>query len=156
MRKTDRAFVVAGLMSLSILVAVSSCDESADATVKTVEAKPNRKLIENTLQTSQWNATYFYNDQDVSSELIGYTFIFQGDGSLQVIRNDESITGVWSSYQSTQDQLKLNLEFNADQGSFRDLTQDWVVVHQSDQIIKLRHKSNAKDIQPAELTLERV
>ncbi len=156
MRKIDRAFVVAGLMSLSILVAVSSCDESADETVKTVEAKPTKKLIENTLQTSQWNATYYFNDQDASSELIGYTFIFQGDGSLQVIRNDESITGMWSSYQSTQDQLKLNLEFNSSEGSFRDLTQDWVVVQQSDQMIKLRYKSNPKDVQPAELTLERV
>ena len=151
MRKIDKAFVFAGLMSLTILVAVSSCEE----TVKTESVKPTKKLIENTLQTSAWNVTYCYKDQDVSSQWIGYTFIFQGDGSLQVIRNAESVTGLWSSYQSTHDQVKLNLEFNSSAGNFRSLHQDWVVVEQSESVIKLRLTDPAK-AQPSELTLERV
>jgi hypothetical protein len=151
MRKLDTAFVAAALTSLSILVAVSSCEE----TVRTEQRKPTKKLIENTLQTSQWNATYFFSNHDASKELIGYTFVFQGDGSLQVIRNDESITGVWSSYHSTQDQLKLNLEFKSDDGNFQGLTKDWVVVEQSDNKIRLRFNSGI-NAQPSELTLERV
>jgi hypothetical protein len=151
MRKLDRAFVVAALMSLSILVAVSSCEE----TVKTEPAKPTKKLIENTLQTSQWNVTYFFNNRDASAELIGYTFIFQGDGSVQVIRNDQSLSGAWSSYQSTHEQLKLNLEFKTTDGNFRQLTQDWVVVEQSENKIRLRHNAGL-NVQPSELTLERV
>jgi hypothetical protein len=151
MRKLDKAFVAAALMSLSILVAVSSCEE----TVKTEPAKPTKKLIENTLQTSQWNVTYFFNNRDASAELIGYTFIFQGDGSLQVIRNDQSLSGAWSSYQSTHEQLKLNLEFKTSDGNFRQLTQDWVVVEQSENKIRLRHNAGL-NVQPSELTLERV
>jgi hypothetical protein len=151
MRKLDKAFVAAALTSLAILVGVSSCEES----VKTEQPKPTKKLIENTLQTSQWNVTYLFTDHDASTELIGYTFIFQGDGSLQVIRNDEALTGAWSSYQSTQQQLKLNMEFKTTDGNFRSLTQDWVVVEQTENKIRLRH-STGLNVQPSELTLERV
>lgn len=139
---------MAGLVSLSILVAVSSCDDSD--TIKTEEIKPTRQHVASALQTSHWNIAYFFKEKDQTDDFTGFSLTFQEDGTVQVVRNNVSLLGSWSSFKSPTDQLKLNLEFQSIE-SFGLLNSDWVIVKQSDRVIELEDP-----VQHQTMKLERI
>ncbi|HYG01777.1 MAG TPA: hypothetical protein VD927_04985 [Chryseosolibacter sp.] len=148
MKQLDTVFVVAGLLSLSVLVAVSSCDEGDQ--INEAPIKPTRQHVASALQSSHWNVAYYFKDKDETEQFTGFSFTFQGDGTVQVVRNNVTLAGSWSSFQAPSDQLKLNLEFQPVE-SFNLLNSDWVVVEQSDQRIRLEDV-----VANSEMTLERI
>lgn len=133
MRTLDRAFIVAGIASLSMLVAVSSCDIN-DSKERVV--KPTKQSLEATIESEQWKVTYFSGEQEATHHFNGFTFQFLEDGSIMATQKDVRVSGVWSTFNSNNGQLKLNMEFDLRQPLDR-LNEDWVVVERTDSRIIL-------------------
>jgi hypothetical protein len=145
MRLLDRAFIAAGIASLSVLIAVSSCDD------KTKTERPTKDALESTMEKEQWKVTYSSDDR--TYPLDGYVFSFSEDKSIEARKNNIIVSGVWSTFEASKG-LKLNLEFPSNQQHFEVLTDDWVVVEQTEGQITLESINDGGT--GGKLTFERV
>lgn len=134
MRSLDRVFLVAGIASLSMLIAVSSCDDNEKAGV----VKPTKEALEETIDQGVWRVTYFFDEKDETGKFSGYQFEFKHDGTATV-SGASSASGVWSAFESSSG-VKLIMEFPVT-GPLEELNDDWEVVEQTDSKIRLKHVS---------------
>jgi hypothetical protein len=72
MRTLDRIFLIAGLISLSFLIGVSSCDYDAGND----DDRPTQRMVEASLQESQWKISYFFDTGNATNHFTGYVFQF--------------------------------------------------------------------------------
>jgi len=91
-----------------------------------------------TLTSGTWRITYFFDDQDETSNYSGYNFTFNTNGTSIAIKNTTIINGAWSAYMDSGNQ-KLNIAFD---GVVLDgIEEDWKVVEFTSTSIRLKHIS---------------
>ena len=94
----------------------------------------------NTAQNGTWRVTYFFDtDTDETSNFTGYSFTFNGDGSVAAVNGSTTVTGTWtvtggSSSSSDDDHFVV---FFASPPDFADLSDDWSIVSVSTTKIEL-------------------
>lgn len=130
MKTLDRAFLIAGLISLSFLIGVSSCDENEKSED---DSGPTKQVIESRLKESQWKINFPPEKDHFTS----YSFTFNNDGSIIAVEDNGSISGTWSTFNSRNGELRLNIEFPAEV-PFDALNDDWVIVETTDRSIILK------------------
>lgn len=93
-----------------------------------------------TLQTGVWKVAYYYDkDKDETSHYSSYEFEFMDDGSLKIVNSSSQTTGSWSTYDS-DGVSKMNLNAGSTD-PLSDLTDDWKIVENTDDKIKLEDES---------------
>jgi hypothetical protein len=148
MKTMDKAFLVAGLISLSFLIGISSCDDGKSEG----DNRPTQQVIESTLKENSWEITNF--DDDETHHFSGYSFHFNTDGSVVASKSNSSISGTWSTFNSSNGQLKLNIEFMV-ADTFEELNDDWVVIESTDTRILLQDRTGRSG-EFDKVTLEKV
>jgi hypothetical protein len=151
MKTLDKAFLIAGLVSLSFLVGISSCDDNSTSEN---DDKPTKQVVESALKESQWRVTNFFDEKDETQHFDGYSFQFSNDGSVIAAKNNTLVSGTWSTFKSSNGEIKLNLEFSLTE-PFDELSDDWVVVESSSTRIVLEDVSGGSG-ETDKLTFESV
>ena len=143
----DKAFILAGVLSLGVLVGISSCDDNESVQ----EVKPTKTALEATIEKELWKVTYYFDGSAEREEFNGMTFEFLRDGGFVAMGGRKTVNGVWSAFDTPDGHVKFNMEFQREK-VFDVLSEDWVVVENTDTKITLEdiRKKNNK------LTLEKV
>jgi hypothetical protein len=136
MKTLDKLFLIAGVMSLSIMVGVSSCESNGEENESSI--KPTRQTVESWLKGNKWGVVYFFDDKDATHLYSGYTFEFDDSGSVTATNINTSTSGVWATYNSADNYVKLNFEFSLTE-PFDELNEDWVVTEVTSDKITLEH-----------------
>ncbi len=90
------------------------------------------------LTSGTWYVSYFFDDEDETSDYNGYNFTFNTGGSVSVVKNGVTTSGTWSNYMDSG-QEKLELAFS--NTSLEEFEDDWKVVEFSSTVIKLKDVS---------------
>ena len=148
MKTLDRAFLFAGLISLSFLIGVSSCGGDGKSEG---DRKPTKQVIRTTLKKNVWKMSM---EKMEAHPLDDYSFEFNNDGSVLALADNTVVNGRWSAFGREHGQLKLNIEFSPSE-LFNVLNDDWVVLETSDSRIVLA-KVCSHSGKLDKLTLEKV
>ncbi len=92
--------------------------------------------LETILITDSWFVSFFFDDQDETSDFAGYEFIFHTDGTASAILGANTTTGTWFVNTTSGGQLKLNLNFGLN-FPLDELDEDWKVIEFSNELIRL-------------------
>jgi hypothetical protein len=152
MRTLDKVFLIAGVMSLSIMIGVSSCENDGEENESA--AKPTRQTVDSRLKGNKWGVVYFFDDKDETHLYSGYTFEFDDSGAVTATNINSSTSGVWSTFNSPNNYVKLNFEFSLNE-PFDELNEDWVVTEITSDKITLEH-AGKKPGETDVITLEKV
>jgi hypothetical protein len=132
MGNLDKAFLIAGLISLSFLIGISCVGRKRSE----IDNKPTKQNIESTLKEHKWKISNFYDEKDETHHFNGYSFQFNRNGSVVASKSSTTVTGTWSTFNSGNGQLKLSVEFTLTE-PFDELSDDWVIVENGDDKIIL-------------------
>jgi hypothetical protein len=85
-----------------------------------------------------WKVTHFYDDKDETYKFTNFTFDFAAGGVLTATAPAGSTTGTWSISSS-----KFFIDLGASD-PLRELTDDWRLLEQTSDLIKLRDDNDEK------------
>jgi hypothetical protein len=89
-----------------------------------------------------WYISYFFEDDDnETSDYIGYNFTFSATGTITVVKASTTTTGSWSNYIDSGDDI-MDLNFN--DSNLDELEEDWEITEYSSTVIKLKHVSSGE------------
>lgn len=94
--------------------------------------------FESILTSGSWYVTYFFDDEDETSDFGGYEFTFATDNSAQATNGTNTINGNWNLTTSSTPDLEL---FFGNNDPFDELDEDWDIIEATQDIIKLKHIS---------------
>lgn len=90
------------------------------------------------LNSGIWRISYFFDDQDETSNYTGYNFTFNTNGNATAEKNSALINGIWTAYLDSGTQ-KLILAF--DGITLDEIEEDWKVIEFTSTSIRLKHES---------------
>ncbi len=90
------------------------------------------------LSSGTWRITYFFDNEDETSNYSGYNLTFNSNGTSVAIKNALNINGNWSSF---IDSGKLQLLLAFDGLTLNEIEEDWQVKEFNATTIKLKHTS---------------
>lgn len=93
----------------------------------------------NVITSGTWYISYFFEDDDnETSDYIGYNFTFSATGTITVVKASTTTTGSWSNYIDSGDDI---MELNFNDSNLDELEEDWEITEYSSTVIKLKHVS---------------
>lgn len=90
------------------------------------------------LTSGTWFVSYYFEDDDETTDYAGYVFTFNGAGTISVLKSGNTTSGTWSNFLDSGVQ-KLDLTFSDD--NLDDLEEDWRVIEYNANLIKLKDGS---------------
>lgn len=94
--------------------------------------------FETILTSGSWFVTYFFDDEDETSDFAGYEFTFATDNTAQAVNANTTVNGSWNLTTSTIPDLIL---YFGETDPFDELDEDWDIIEATQDIIKLKHIS---------------
>lgn len=114
------------LITLLIMTAIaaSSCSKDDDSPADPSQTQDN-------VQSGTWRVT-LYNDsgENRTSWFEGFSFTFNSNGSLTAVNGTVTQNGTYSVYRDSGD-TKFDITFQAANGPFEEISEDWRVITQS-------------------------
>jgi hypothetical protein len=106
--------------------AKDDCDEDDDFDYDDDDDDNQNDDLKTVLISGEWVITSFINDDsDETSEFTGWIFTFNADGSIDVRKDGQTLTGQWIIEEDDDDELELELIFSG--AGFENLSEDWDV-----------------------------
>ena len=125
-------------ITILVVLACSSIGCSDDDDNSQVSS-PNE--ITATVTSGGWIVTLFKEDNVVQTDnFSGYVFTFAANGDLSATNGSTTQSGDWSTY-SDSGYTKLDLMFDALDGPFEEISEDWRVISRTTTKIELKHVS---------------
>ena len=125
-------------ITILVVLACSSIGCSDDDDNSQVSS-PNE--ITATVTSGEWIVTLFKEDNVVQTDnFSGYVFTFAANGDLSATNGSTTQSGDWSTY-SDSGYTKLDLMFDALDGPFEEISEDWRVISRTATKIELKHVS---------------
>lgn len=90
------------------------------------------------LQSGVWHVTYFFDNTNLTSNYLGYNFVFNSTGNVLVFEGNNNFFGDWDAYVDNNENT-LEIEFSAQQ--LNGLSDDWEIIEFSDTQIRLKDVS---------------
>ncbi len=123
------------ILATTSLIAFTSCKKEDNPKSDTVSG------VTNLATAGTWKITYFFDENDETTNFTGYNFTFGSDNVLTATNGTNTYTGTWSVTDSNSDDDNLNeLHFNiafSSPANFEDLTDDWNFVEKTETLMKL-------------------
>lgn len=119
----------------------SFIDDSVDDCEDT-SGNPNPPF-ENVLNNGSWHVSYFFDDEDETTDYNGYDFTFFANNTIEVIKNSVSSTGSWSTY---VDSGLNKIELDFDNSNLEELEEYWIIIEYTETIIRLKHSSGGNGV----------
>ncbi len=111
--------------------------ESCEDIVTDPPDPPSSSELENVLTTDSWFVSFFFDNEDETSDFAGFEFIFNTDGTATASNGVLNEPGTWSITTSNSGSLKLILDFGSEH-PIDELDEDWTVIDFSNELIRLR------------------
>ncbi len=92
------------------------------------------------LTTGDWYITYFFDDEDETSDFADYVFNFSTDGTGTADNGTQVTNGIWDTSAGDETDLELNLNFG-NGTPLDELADDWDVLEVTQDIIRLKDVS---------------
>lgn len=105
------------------------------------------------LTTGSWFVTYYFDDQDETSNYNYYEFYFATNGTASAVHTSGTTYGTWSTSTGDETELELNLNFGTN-SPLNELAEDWDVLEVTSEIIRLKDVSGGNGSEEF-LTFER-
>ncbi|MBC9810977.1 hypothetical protein H9Y05_00670 [Crocinitomicaceae bacterium CZZ-1] len=95
--------------------------------------------MEKSIQEGNWKVTkYVDSGEDETYHFNGYTFTFDGSGTITATNGSFSNSGTWSiQTDDSNDDLDFNIFFNNISNNFDELNDDWDILSNSKTTIEL-------------------
>ena len=131
-----KKFKLFSILSLLLFVSIG-CSDIDDTSTQV----SNPTEITSTVTDGSWVVT-LYKEGDViqTSNYSGYSFTFGSDGSLSATNGSTTQSGDWSTYADSGN-TKFNIMFEALDGSFEEISEDWNVISRTATKVELKHVS---------------
>lgn len=110
---------------------IDDCDDSG--------INPNPTFT-SAITSGSWYVSYFFIDEDHTSEYNEYTFTFMSNGAISVLKNTTTSSGWWSTY-TDSGEYKIDLSF--DNSDLDELQDDWTIIDYTTTTIHLKHVSGS-------------
>ena len=124
------------ILSLLLFVSIGCTDEDDDTNQVSSPTE-----ISSTVADGTWIVTLYKEAEIVqTANYSGYSFTFATDGSLSATNGITTQSGDWSTYIDSG-YTKLDLMFDALDGPFEEISEDWNVISRTDIKIELKHVS---------------
>ncbi|MBV1924298.1 MAG: hypothetical protein KUG68_09765, partial [Flavobacteriaceae bacterium] len=114
---------------------------------------PDDTVLVESLTTGSWFVTYYFDEQDETSNYNYYEFYFAANGTATAVHTSGTTYGSWSTSVGDETDLELNLNFGID-SPLNELAEDWDVLEVTSIIIRLKDVSGG-DGSEEFLTFER-
>mgnify|MGYP006162916129 CR=1 FL=1 len=103
------------------------------------KSKKQQKEIEKSIQEGNWKVTkYVDSGEDETYHFNGYTFTFDGSGTITATNGSFSNSGTWSiQTDDSNDDLDFNIFFSNISNNFDELNDDWDILSNSKTTIEL-------------------
>ena len=96
--------------------------------------------VTSTVSTGNWRITYYWDtDHDETNNFIGYSFVFNTNGTVTATKAANTITGTWTT-RNDDSKIKLVLSFSSP-ADFIEISDDWHTIERTDSKIKLQDVS---------------
>ena len=96
--------------------------------------------VTSTVSTGNWRITYYWDtDHDETNNFIGYSFVFNTNGTVTATKAANTITGTWTT-RNDDNKIKLVLSFSSP-ADFIEISDDWHTIERTDSKIKLQDVS---------------
>lgn len=123
------------ILAATSLLSFTSCKKEDNPKSNTVAG------VTSLATDGTWRITYFFDDNDETTNYNGYTFTFGSGNVLTASNGSTTHTGTWSvsDSNSKDDDLKeldFNISFAAPE-NFEELSDDWDIIEKSETKIKL-------------------
>lgn len=103
------------------------------------------------LKSGTWNISYFYDeDEDETDDYVGYSFVFNANNSITVVKTNQNSTGIWANKPTATGNF---LELSFSDGDLSELEEEWRIIEFSKDFIRL--KENTDDDEPSYLTFSK-
>ncbi len=97
--------------------------------------------IDQVVTTGTWTVTYFVESNETkTSDFSGYTFGFSSSGQMTASKSGVNTTGTWGWDDSSS---KFHISIGSSK-PLSDLTDDWLVLEKTDNLIKLKNDNPSK------------
>lgn len=125
------------VLSIILMTVIASCKKDDDSS--TNSSPSSSTALNNGIKQGTWRISYF-NDSgnDETSHYTDYMFQFNSNGTVTANKSGNSVSGNWSTG-NDDSTAKLLLNFNVI--PFTELNEDWHLIEQSSNLIKLEHVS---------------
>lgn len=117
------------LLYFLLFISITSCKKSGTTDEPSVDIKEGT-----------WRISYFWDQQDKTSNYTSYYFMFLDGGTLMAHGSSNTYTGTWS-----QTATRININFS--NPAMSDLTGDWLKTELTNSSIKLKDDSPSQDDQ---------
>ena len=128
---------------------IDDCDEDDDDDHNDDDAV-DEIAFQNVMTDGEWIITYYFEDrEDKTSKFENFSLVFSADGTFTATNGVSAFQGTW---QIKDDDNGLELEFDIEEESLKDLDDNWKLIDFDDGKIRLRDSSGGNTTY---LTLER-
>ncbi len=86
---------------------------------------------------------YRDDDDDKTSDFASYTFTFEENGSIKVFKDGSLLTS--GKYELSYDNRVIDFEFDGDDGPLDEMDEDWVILTQTANELRLREFDDDDD-----------
>ncbi len=114
----------------SIVDSIDDCDDTPSS--------GENPIFSETIINGSWYVSYFFDENDETSQYNGYNFTFLSNGNVTAIKNSVTINGNWSNYVDSGEN-KLDLNFVG--STLDDFNEDWRITEFTTTLIKLKNVS---------------
>lgn len=94
------------------------------------------------ITSGSWYVSYYYEDDDETSDYNGYNFTFNSNLSITVVKNSVTSSGSWLNY---LDNGYNKQDLNFSDANLAELVDDWKIIEYNENQIRLRHISGGDD-----------
>ncbi|HEX9979424.1 MAG TPA: hypothetical protein VGB50_02535 [Flavobacterium sp.] len=89
-----------------------------------------------------WYVSYYYHNDDETSDYYGYNFTFSSNGTVTAIKNGDTYPGTWTVHEEDGAEM-VDIDF--DDSELGDLDDDWRVLEYDETNVRLRQDGGGDD-----------
>ena len=122
-----------------IIILNTSCSKDDKVVAKGITAAQVNTII----TQGTWNVTLYNESGNIdTSDFTGYSFVFNSNGTLVATNTPTIKDGTWNST-TDSGSVKIPIDFPLEtSGSFKSISEDWIVLTVIDSKIELKHTSS--------------
>lgn len=91
------------------------------------------------ITSGTWSVTYYFDDEDETSDYQGYVFTFNVNNTITIVKNATTYTGTWNFYEDDGEDV---FEINFTDSELSELADDWELLEFSNTVVELKDDGN--------------
>ncbi len=102
------------------------------------DTNPNPTILDDVLSEGTWHVSYFFRENDQTSDYAPYDFTFHTDGTSTTTGGPNAIGGTWVTY---SDDGQKHVVFAFSSNDLEELEESWIVNDFTQTLVRMRYES---------------